>query len=133
MNEKSRPEPPPEAALITAALKRSGLTARQAAKESGLSDARWRQIVTGYQSVSGSYLPVRAPDDRLALMARVVDVTSEQLREAGRGEAATELEELLAAAPSRPTGQYAPPLDAVTAIMAALPPPPPPPPTNRRK
>ena len=112
--------PPPEAALIAAALKRSGLTARQAAKESGLSDARWRQIVSGYQSISGSYVPVRAPGDRLALMARVVGVTAEQLREAGRDDAAAELEELLAAAPPRPTAHYAPPVDAVTAIMAAL-------------
>lgn len=124
MNESSRPAPPPEAALIAAATKRSGMSARKAATRAGISDARWRQIVNGYQSVSGTNTPVRAPADRLARMAQVVGVTATQLRDAGREDAAAELEELSkveSPATSGPAGPYAPPLDAVTAIMAALP------------
>ncbi|MFB8406408.1 hypothetical protein [Streptomyces sp. NPDC055912] len=53
-------------------------------------------------------------------MANVVGVTATELRDAGREDAAAELEELATPEPSRPAGNYAPPLDAVTAIMAAL-------------
>ncbi|MFH8577208.1 hypothetical protein [Streptomyces zaomyceticus] len=53
-------------------------------------------------------------------MASVVGVTPDELRKAGREEAAAELEELAVAEQPRSTGRYAPPLDAVTAIMAAL-------------
>ncbi|MFI5629133.1 hypothetical protein ACIA8E_07095 [Streptomyces sp. NPDC051664] len=121
MNESPRPDPPLEAALIAAALKKARMSARKAAGLAGLSDARWRQIVSGYQSVSGSYVAVRAPADTLARMAQVVGVTSNELRNAGREDAAAELEELGAPpAPRSPAGPYAPPLDAVTAIMAAL-------------
>nr|WTB30942.1 hypothetical protein OG781_16915 [Streptomyces sp. NBC_00830] len=53
-------------------------------------------------------------------MAQVVGVTSDELRNAGREDAAAELEELGAPPTPKPTGTYAPLLDAVTAIMAAL-------------
>ncbi|MFF5045594.1 helix-turn-helix domain-containing protein [[Kitasatospora] papulosa] len=109
--------------MIASALKKSGLSARKAARQADLSDARWRQIVSGYQSVSGSPAPVRAPADTLARMAQVVGVTPTELREAQREDAARELEELQQAEqPSAPmpAGGYAPPLEAVTAIMAAL-------------
>ncbi|MFG2404182.1 hypothetical protein ACGFR8_07560 [Streptomyces brevispora] len=53
-------------------------------------------------------------------MASVVGVTPDQLREAGRPGAAEELEQITPPAAPRQTGQYAPPVDAVTAIMAAL-------------
>jgi hypothetical protein len=120
MNEK-RPAPPAEGALIAAALKRSRLSARKAADLAGISDARWRQIVSGYQSVSGSYVPVRAPADTLARMAQVVGVTQAELTKAGRTDAAAELKDLAAPTPPKAaTGGYAPPVDAVTAIMAAL-------------
>ncbi|MGY5033248.1 hypothetical protein ACWC9U_20615 [Streptomyces sp. 900116325] len=121
MSESSRPNPPLEAALIAAALKNARISARKAAGLAGLSDARWRQIVSGYQSVSGSYVAVRAPADTLARMAQVVGVTPEELRNAGREDAAAELDELGAPPTPRPSaGTYAPPIDAVTAIMAAL-------------
>jgi hypothetical protein len=120
MNSRTRPEPPPEAALIATALKRSGLSARKAAPLAGIGEARWRQITSGYQSVSGSRIPVRAPDDTLARMAAVVGVTPEELRQNGRPEAAEELERLKATPPPRATGQFSPPLDAVTALLAAL-------------
>lgn len=78
----------PEGALIEKALRMKGLSARQAATDAGMSDARWRQIVSGYQSISGQLVPVVGPDETIARMARVVDVTPDQLREAGRPDAA---------------------------------------------
>ncbi|MER7135306.1 hypothetical protein ABT358_02035 [Streptomyces sp. NPDC000341] len=56
-------------------------------------------------------------------MAQVVGVTPAELREAGRDDAADELE--LLERPKEhptptPTGGHAPPLEAVTAIMASL-------------
>lgn len=89
-----RPTPPREAALIATALKRSNLSARAAAQRAGISDARWRQITSGYQTVSGTQVPVRAPADTLARMARTVGATPEQLEEAGRADAAEELRDL---------------------------------------
>ena len=89
---EQRPEPPPWGELITKALRGSGLSARKAAQLAGLSDGRWRQIVTGYQNVStGVYAPVRGPAETLARMAKVVGVTPDQLAEAGRPDAAEEL------------------------------------------
>jgi hypothetical protein len=86
---KGRPEPPPWGALITAALARNGLSAREAARRAGLSEGRWRQITGGYQVVSpGVYAEVRGPAGTLARMAAVADVTPAQLRAAGRDDAA---------------------------------------------
>jgi transcriptional regulator with XRE-family HTH domain len=91
----TRPEPPPWGKLIIDALQESGLSARKAATKAGISDGRWRQIALGYQNVSaGVYAPVRGPAETLARMARVVGVTPEQLEQAGRPDAATELREL---------------------------------------
>lgn len=92
----TRPEAPPEGQLITAALKRAKMSVRGAAREAGISEARWRQIASGYQTVSGTHVPVTAPAETLARMARVVRVTAEELREAGRSDAAEELERLTA-------------------------------------
>jgi hypothetical protein len=84
-----RPEPPPWGALITAALSRSQTSARQAARQAGMSEGRWRQITGGYQVVSpGVYAPVRGPAGTLARMAAVAGVTPAQLRVAGREDAA---------------------------------------------
>ena len=96
-----RPEPPPWGALITAALRSAKLSARQAARQAGLSEGRWRQITGGYQVVSpGVYAPVRGPAATLARMAAVAGVAPAELRAAGREDAAR----LLAAraADSRP-------------------------------
>lgn len=123
MDARSRITPPPEGALIADALKRARISGRQAAADAGMSDARWRQITKGYQSVQGNHSPVRAPAETLARMALVVDVTPDQLREAGREDAANELVQLLERRTREQqsrTGAYAPPIDAVTAIMAAL-------------
>ncbi|MEU5834553.1 hypothetical protein ABZ820_12885 [Streptomyces diacarni] len=119
-----RPEPPPEAALIQAALRRSRLSARQAAKEAGLSDARWRQITSGYQSVAGEKIAVHAPPDTLARMAHVVGITADELTEADRSDAATSLQELGEAPPPADASRYAsdPHIDAIAALLATLPP-----------
>lgn len=81
----------PEGALIERARKLSGLSGRQAAKESSLSDSRWRQIINGNTTVGGQVVPVVGPDDTIARMARAVGVTPDQLRAAGRPEAADAL------------------------------------------
>lgn len=87
-----RPEQPPEGALIKASLKRTGKSARKAAREAGMSEGRWRQIVDGYQIVSaGVYAPVRGPAETVARMAAVAGVPPDDLEAAGRGDAAAEL------------------------------------------
>ncbi len=84
-----RPEPPPWGAMITAALAGRGMSAREAARRAGLSEGRWRQVTGGYQVVSpGVYAQVRGPAATLARMAAVAGVTPDQLRSAGRSDAA---------------------------------------------
>ncbi len=90
-----RPEPPPWGAVIAAALKRAGLSAREASRRAGISEGRWRQIASGYQVVSpGVYTAVRGPAATLAKMAAVAGVTVAELCEAGREDAAGELARL---------------------------------------
>jgi plasmid maintenance system antidote protein VapI len=106
---EKRPDPTPEGILLGEALKRSGLSARAAAKRAGMSDNRWHQIVKGYQPVGrGVFAPVRdAPADTVARMALVVGVTPEQLAEAGRDDAAEQLRKMpaptAAGEPDEPT------------------------------
>jgi transcriptional regulator with XRE-family HTH domain len=110
-----RPEPPPWGALITAALARNGLSAREAARRAGLSEGRWRQITGGYQVVSpGVYAEVRGPAATLARMAAVADVTPAQLRAAGRDDAAS----LLASRQDPEPGAGAEMLERVRAMDA---------------
>jgi hypothetical protein len=79
-----RPDPPPWGALITSALRRGGMSARQAARRAGISEGRWRQISGGYQVVRpGVYALVRGPAATLARMAAVTG---------GRADAAQALE-----------------------------------------
>jgi transcriptional regulator with XRE-family HTH domain len=97
----TRPAPPPWGALITAALRQAGLSAREAARRAGLSEGRWRQITSGYQVVSaGSYATVRGPAATLARMASVAGVTPAQLEQAGRADAAA----VLTASPAASAG-----------------------------
>lgn len=97
MNEQARTQPP-EGSLIAAALKRSTLSQRAAAKKAGISDVRWRQIVAGYERKGGMDIPVQAPPETLARMARTVGVTPDQLVQAGRQDAADELRAIIASA-----------------------------------
>lgn len=79
----------PEGALIENALRMKNMSGRRAAEQAGISDARWRQIVNGYMSAGGGQsVPVVGPPETVARMARVVGVTADQLREAGRADAA---------------------------------------------
>ncbi|GLY78283.1 hypothetical protein Airi01_065500 [Actinoallomurus iriomotensis] len=90
-----RPPQRPEGELIERAQKLSGLSQRKAAPRAGISENRWRNIVSGYQTVSaGVYAPVTGPPDTVARMARAVGVTAEQLDQAGREDAAEELRRL---------------------------------------
>ncbi|CAL9608564.1 hypothetical protein SUDANB1_05577 [Streptomyces sp. enrichment culture] len=121
MSRNTRPEPPPEAVLIKRALKHQRMSGRSAAQATGISDARWRQIVTGFQTVAGVQHAVKAPPDTLARMALVVGVTPAQLREAGREDAAAELVELQEAGHVVMTPRVATPtLDAITALLHTL-------------
>lgn len=75
--------------MIERAAAARGMSARAAAKEASLSDARWRQIVNGYASVgAGQTVPVEGPAETIARMAMAVGVTPDQLRQAGRTDAA---------------------------------------------
>ncbi|MBT3164044.1 helix-turn-helix transcriptional regulator [Streptomyces sp. Vc74B-19] len=118
------PEPPPEAALIKEALRRARLSAREAARRAGISETRWRQIANGYQDVGkGMRVPTTGPADTLARMAQVAGVTADQLRQAGRDDAADELVELESQATAQPTGFASDPqIDAIAALLATLPP-----------
>ncbi|MGO4421468.1 hypothetical protein AB4Z54_22870 [Streptomyces sp. MCAF7] len=123
MTSKTDHTPPPEAALIKTALKLTRISGRAAAKQAGISDARWRQIISGYQSVSGTKIAVHAPPDTLARMALVVGVTPQQLAGAGRTDAAEALEELAMATAGQPTGPYAndPNVEAIATLLRNLP------------
>lgn len=88
----NRPEPPPWGTLISDALRRAGMSAREAAGHAGMSEGRWRQIAGGYQVVSaGVYAPVRGPAVTLAKMASVIGVTPAELTASGRPDAASAL------------------------------------------
>lgn len=86
-----RPTPPPEGKLIADALKRLHMSQREAAKRSGISESRWRQIVSGYQKIGDTYVPVRGPADTVARMASVVRLAPHLLSEAKRPDVAAEM------------------------------------------
>jgi transcriptional regulator with XRE-family HTH domain len=88
------PDVPPEGTLIKRALKTARLSQREGARRAGISETRWRQLVSGYQTVGGAKVAVRSPDETLARMARAAGVTAEQLEAAGRAEAAAVLRDV---------------------------------------
>jgi CO/xanthine dehydrogenase Mo-binding subunit len=72
-----------------------GLTVTEVAAESKIVKAsRWGQVENGYVMKSGRPTPTSATDMLLAHMARAVGVSPEELRETGRGEAATILDRM---------------------------------------
>jgi transcriptional regulator with XRE-family HTH domain/plasmid maintenance system antidote protein VapI len=78
----------PEGKLIEDRQKRDGISARKAAKATGLSDTRWRNIVNGYQAIgNGQTVPVVARAETLARMARTMGITAQELADAGREDA----------------------------------------------
>jgi transcriptional regulator with XRE-family HTH domain len=88
------PEPPAEGVLIETARREAGLSVREAARRAGISEGWWRQVVKGYQSLSGGAIgAVRdVPAETIAKMASATGVTPAQLTEAGREDAARMLE-----------------------------------------
>lgn len=93
---------PAEGLLLAESLRRSGLSQRKAAALAGITEGRWRQIVTGFQGVGGVRAPVTGPADTLARMALAVGVDADDLANAGRPDAADVLRSLppLGSAPS---------------------------------
>jgi hypothetical protein len=84
-----QPAQRPEGQLIHDAQKASGKSIRQAAAEAGISDTRWRQLVKGSMATpGGGVAETVAPAATLARMAQVVGVTTEQLANVGRVDAA---------------------------------------------
>lgn len=88
------PSAQPEGLLIKAALDASPLSQRQAAKRADISETWWRNIVSGYQSISGVPAALIGSSDTVARMAHVVGVTPEQLEAAGRPDAAAALRDI---------------------------------------
>lgn len=123
MRRTTRPEPPREAPLIDAARRRARITVREAARQSRVSEAHWRQIISGYESLGGGeYREVHAKPETLARIAQVVGITPDQLIKVGREDAARALEEITPDPAPEPEPAYTPPVDAVYAILASLPP-----------
>ena len=92
---------PPEGAALEAARERAGLSIKQAARmvpgygrqRPGLSDTRWSEIVNGTQMTSDKQ-QAHTHANRIASMAYAVDCTPDELREAGRPDAADVLEQM---------------------------------------
>jgi hypothetical protein len=83
----------PEGKLIDSAraARTPKLSGNKAAALAGMSPARWRQIVNGETIAEGVTVAVKGPAETIARMARVVGVSVEQLRQAGRADAADAL------------------------------------------
>jgi hypothetical protein len=69
------------------------MSMRQAAREAGMSETRWRQLEAGTRDFRGvKYAEPPGPAQTIARMAFVVGATPAQLAERGRPDAAAELE-----------------------------------------
>lgn len=91
------PPVPPEGILLKRA--REGrrtrkMSMRAAARAADVSETTWRHAEAGSEPKGSLRLPYRVGDATLARMALTVGVTSAELREAGRGEAAAILDEM---------------------------------------
>lgn len=79
--------------------------------------------MSGYQTVSGTHVPLRAPADTLARMTYAVGGTPEQLAEVGRDDAAAELRLLLDQEAHAPSAEPDDPqVRALLAYVETLPP-----------
>lgn len=84
--------------LITAARLGLGISQRDAARRTGISEGHWRQITSGYQTVApGRYSAVRGTARTVAAMAAVVGLSPAQLEQADRADAADVLRTMQAA------------------------------------
>lgn len=109
------PPPPPEAKLIARLRKElvPVLSMREAARRAdelspgSFSVATWTQIENGYRKVTATLtIPITGTAERVARMGQVVGATPDQLREAGRDDAARILQKLIDAGPA-PRAQLA--------------------------
>jgi transcriptional regulator with XRE-family HTH domain len=74
----------PEAGrLLEAARVKAGLSKREAARRAGISEGRWRQVVTGLQKQAGVRIPVNPRPATLSAMARAVGADVARVLEAG--------------------------------------------------
>jgi transcriptional regulator with XRE-family HTH domain len=90
---------PPEALLIARMRQKAPrISMSEAARRSGLSLTRWRQIENGFRPERGTRYREVGPAQTIAKMALAVGVTPAQLTEAGRADAAAELEVMITAA-----------------------------------
>lgn len=101
---------PPEAELIKRARMAAGLTipeavARVRSAGGKISESYWQAVERGYGGRRSERVPARASEGLLAQMAHAVGVTPDQLREAGRGDAAGVLEEIRRRAPRLERGE----------------------------
>lgn len=88
-DDDRRPSPTPEGLALRDGRRGKHLSIRQAAKDSGLSEGRLRQIEAGYQiPAPGVYVPVIAPAATLARVATAVGVHWRQMQAAGREDVA---------------------------------------------
>ncbi|MFE5369199.1 helix-turn-helix domain-containing protein [Streptomyces mirabilis] len=88
---QTQPTPPPEAGVISAALRRSTISQREASRRAGINESYWRRVIAGHNRG----VPVNASVITVARMANAVGVTPEQLEEGGgRAEVIEELSAL---------------------------------------
>lgn len=90
----AQPDAPAEAHLIRVARLAVRIPAAQAARDAGISKARWSQIETGRARRNGVPHSVVAPPGVLAHMARAVGLSPDQLEAVGRADAAEVLREI---------------------------------------
>jgi transcriptional regulator with XRE-family HTH domain len=87
---------PPEALLIAAMRQRAPrISMSEAARRSGISLTRWRQIENGFRPERGTRYREVGPAQTIARMAAVVGISPQQLTDAGRADAADELAVIL--------------------------------------
>lgn len=88
-DDDRRPSPTPEGLALRNGRRAKQLSIRQAAKDSGLSEGRLRQIEAGYQiPAPGVFVPVIAPATTLARVAAAVGVHWREMQAAGREDVA---------------------------------------------
>lgn len=101
--ESPYPPQPAEGRLIEEAVKADGRSVRQLAPLAGISDARWRHIVKGYQPTGGGrWNEAKAPAQTLARMAYLLGIDPDELDAAGRPDAAQALAGVQAARERHP-------------------------------
>lgn len=84
-----KPAQRPEGQLLKTYLERTGISVRELGRRAKISEARVRQIINGYSSAGrGQYIDVVAPAGTLADLAQGLGIWSQELEDAGRGDAA---------------------------------------------